>query len=77
MKFSEEETSEESSFYEETNFIEELKKEKQFWENYFINNYAYIPEKYPKYKSKYISILNKINLNSPKMLLCDNNKFKS
>ena len=34
-------------------------------------------EIYPKYKSKYISILNKNSLNSPKILLCDNNKFKS
>ena len=42
MESSEKETSEDSSCYEETNFIEELEKEKQFWENYFINNYAYI-----------------------------------
>ena len=42
MESSEKETSEDSSCSEETNFIEELKKEKQFWENYFINNYAYI-----------------------------------
>ena len=34
-------------------------------------------EIYPKYKSKYISILKKNSLNSPKILLCDNNKFKS
>ena len=36
-----------------------------------------MPEKYAKYKNKYISILNKNSLNSPKILLCDNNKFKS
>ena len=68
MESSEKETSEDSSCYEETNFIEELEKEKQFLGNYFIYNYAYMPEKYAKYKNKYISILNKNSLNSPKIL---------
>ena len=42
MESSEEETNEDSSCSEETNFVEKLVKEKQFLENYFINNYAYI-----------------------------------
>ena len=76
MEFSEEENSEDSSSYEETNFKAELEKEKSFWENYFINNYVYMPEKCSKCQSKHISIGNKNSLSSPKILLCNKNKCK-
>ena len=76
-ELSDQEESDNSSSEEELNFNAELEKEKQYWDNYFLINYVYIPEKCPKCKHNKISIGNRANLISPKILLCNNKICKS
>ena len=77
MNISSEEENDSSSENEEPiDFKEELAKEKQYWETYFIKNYVYMPEKCPKCKINKLTIGNKNNLISPKILICNNSKCK-